>query len=97
MRQLRGCLKAELGSAVFCSEYKITQVLGIEHVVPTTGSYKYGKQKIDWSYKPVPKVLDLWLKSKSAGEFDHLDIVVTIVVDLRQFFPKPSRSKFWNL
>jgi hypothetical protein len=47
MRQLRGCLKAELGSAVFCSEYKITQVLGIEHVAPTTGSYKYGKEKID--------------------------------------------------
>jgi hypothetical protein len=77
MRQLRGCLKAELGSAVFCSEYKITQVLGIEHVVPTTGTYKYGKEKIDWSYKPVRKVLDLWLKSKT-GHFDHLDIVVTI-------------------
>jgi hypothetical protein len=48
----------------------------------TTGSYKYGKQKIDWSYKPVKKVFDLWLKSKPGAngfqQFDHLDIVVTI-------------------
>jgi hypothetical protein len=82
MRQLRGCLRAELGSLVFSSEYEITQVLGIEHVVPTTGSYKYGKEKIDWSYKPVAKVLDLFLQSKSEAngfqQFDRLDIVVTI-------------------
>jgi hypothetical protein len=82
MRQLRGCLRAELGSPVFSSEYEITQVLGIKHVVPTTGSYKYGKEKIDWSYKPVAKVLDLFLQSKSEvngfQQFDRLDIVVTI-------------------
>ena len=66
MRQLRGCLKAtKLGSAVFSSEYKITQVLGLEHVEPKTGTYKYGKEKIDWSYKPVREVLALWLEVKS--------------------------------
>jgi hypothetical protein len=65
MRQLRGCLKAKLGSSVFCSEYKIHQVLGLEHIAPTTGSYKYGKEKINWLYKPVKEVLELWLKSKS--------------------------------
>jgi hypothetical protein len=71
--------------AVFCSEYKIIQVLCLEQVLPTTGSYKYGKEKIDWSYKPVKEVLELWLKSKSqmiegANGFlgNHLDIVVTI-------------------
>jgi hypothetical protein len=64
MRQLRSCLKAEVGSSIFCSEFKVTQVLGIEHVEPTTGSYKYGKERIDWSYKPVPKVLELWVKSR---------------------------------
>jgi hypothetical protein len=61
MRQLRGCLKAEFGSMVFSSEFKITQVLGVEHVEPTTGTYKHGKEKIDWSYKPVRQVLELWL------------------------------------
>ncbi len=45
MRQLRGCLKAELGSTVFSSEFKITHVLGVEHVEPTTGTYKHGKEK----------------------------------------------------
>ena len=45
MRQLRGCLKAELGSTVFSSEFKITQVLGVEHVEPTTGTHKHGKEK----------------------------------------------------
>jgi hypothetical protein len=86
MKQLRSCLKTELGSSVFSTEYRITQVLGVEHVEPITGSYKYGKEKIDWSYKPVGQVLELWLKSRlkscleRANEFhcDHLDVVVTI-------------------
>jgi hypothetical protein len=82
MRQLRGCLKSELGSTVFASEFKITQVLGLEHVEPQTGSYKYGKENIDWSYKPVGPVLKLWLKSRDKGangfQGDHLDLVVTI-------------------
>ncbi len=67
---------------VFSTEYKIQQVLGLEHVQPTTGSYKYGKEKIDWSYKTINRVLELCLKSRTEGptEFqcDRLDIVVTI-------------------
>jgi hypothetical protein len=82
MRQLRRCFKAELGSSMFSTEYKITQVLGLEHVEPITGSYKYGKEKIDWSYKPVKQVLELWLKSRIKGpkgyQCDHLDVVVSI-------------------
>ncbi len=82
MRQLRGCLKSELGSTVFASEFKITQVLGLEHVEPQTGCYKYGKENIDWSYIPVKEVLELWLKSRDEGangfQGDHLDVVVTI-------------------
>jgi hypothetical protein len=80
MKQLRSCLKVELGSTIFSLEYKITQVLGLEHVELTTGSYKYGKEPIDWSYKPVPKVLELWVKSHLGGpnsfqgvQGDHLD------------------------
>jgi hypothetical protein len=29
-------------------EYKIQQVLGLEHLLSRTGSYKYGKEKINW-------------------------------------------------
>jgi hypothetical protein len=46
----------------------------------TMGSYKYGKEKIYWLYKPVKKVLDLWLKSKSGADgfqtFDHLVMMI---------------------
>jgi hypothetical protein len=82
MRQLRSCLKAELGLSIFSTEYKVQEVLGLEHVEPRTGSYKYGKEKIDWSYKPVHEVLELWLKSRTrcpnGFQCDHLDIVVRI-------------------
>jgi hypothetical protein len=82
MKELRSCLKAELGSTVFSTEYKITQLIGLEHVEPKTGSYKYGKEKIDWSYKPIKQVLELWLQSRTEApngfQCDHLDIVVTL-------------------
>ena len=48
MKQLHSCLKVELGWSVFSTaEYKITQVLGLEHVKPKTGSYKYRNKKIN--------------------------------------------------
>jgi hypothetical protein len=82
IRQLGSCLKAGLGLAVFCLEYKNTQVLILQHIALTTGSFK---EKIDWSYGLVKEVFELWLKSKSrmiegANGFlgNHLDIVVTI-------------------
>jgi hypothetical protein len=46
MRQLSGCLKAKLGTMVFSSEFKITRVLEVEYMEPTTaGTYKHGKEK----------------------------------------------------
>jgi hypothetical protein len=82
MRQLLSCLKTELGSSVFSTEYKVQQLLGLEHVQLTAGSYKWGKEKIDWSYKLIKQVLELWLNSHTEGpngfQCDHLDIVVTI-------------------
>jgi hypothetical protein len=53
MKQLRSCLKAELGSLVFSAECQIAQGLGLEHVEATTGVCKHGKERIDWSHKPV--------------------------------------------
>jgi hypothetical protein len=77
MKQLRSCLKSELGSLVFSTEYKVNQVLGLKDIEPTSGTFKYGKENIEWLYKPVKQVLELWLKSLEK-EYDHLDIVVTI-------------------
>jgi hypothetical protein len=70
-------LKSELGSSVFSTKYKVNQVLGFEHIEPTSGTYKYGKDNIDWLYKPGKQVLELWLKS-SEKPFDYLGIVGTI-------------------
>jgi hypothetical protein len=68
----------ELGALVFSAEEcKVNQVLGLEHIEPTSGTYKYEKENIDWSYKPVKQVLGLWLKSLEK-HYDHMDIVVTI-------------------
>jgi hypothetical protein len=82
MKELRSCLKAELGLTVFSKEYKIQEVLGLEHVKPRTGYYKYGKEKIGWLYKPIKEMLKLWLKSCTEGPSNflcnHLDIFVTI-------------------
>jgi hypothetical protein len=58
------------------------QLIGLEHIEPNTGSYKYGKENIEWSYKPIKQVLKLWLKSRTEApngfECNHLDIVVTL-------------------
>jgi hypothetical protein len=58
-------------------EYKVNQVLALEHFEATSGTYKYGKENIDWLYKPLQQVLELWLKSLEK-QYNHLDIVVNI-------------------
>ena len=82
MSLLRRCLIVELGSPLFCTDYRIEQGIGLDFVVPKTGAYMYGNDKIEWSYKDVTKVLKLWIKIKLAGplEFkcDHLDISTAI-------------------
>jgi hypothetical protein len=67
MSLLQRCLWAELGSTLFNTEYQVTQVVGLEHVVPQTGSYMYATEKVEWSYKNVVLVFTLWLKMKLAG------------------------------
>ena len=82
MSLLRRCLIAELGSALFTTDYRIQQVIGLEFVIPKTGAYMYGNEKIEWSYKDVTKVLILWLKMKLASPLDfkcdRLDISTAI-------------------
>jgi hypothetical protein len=77
MKSLRRCLRAETGSAIFSTELKITQTLGLEYVEPTTGVY----DKIPWSYKSTAEVIRLCLVTlfKSA-EFrcDKIDITISI-------------------
>jgi hypothetical protein len=82
MSLLRQCLQAELDSTLFSTEYRVTQVVGLEHVVPQTGFYMYGTEKVESSYKNVVLVFKLWLKMKLAGptEFrcDHLNILTSL-------------------
>jgi hypothetical protein len=64
MRQLRSCLRTELGSSLFATEYKISQIVNLEYVVPDTGVYKFGNERIPWSYKSVVKCFKLWMKTR---------------------------------
>jgi hypothetical protein len=77
MKELRRCLRAEIGSAVFSTEAKITQTLGLEYVEPVIGVYK----KIPWSYKSTAEVVRLCLKTlfKSASfRCDKIDLTISI-------------------
>jgi hypothetical protein len=77
MKQLRRCLRAELGSTVFSTETNITQTLGLEYVEPQTGVYK----KIPWSYKSTAEVVRLCVATlfKSAGfRCDRIDLTISI-------------------
>ncbi len=82
MYLLRRCLRAELGSTLFSVEYRVTQVVGLEHVVPQTCSYMYGTEKTEWSYNNVILVFTLWLNMKLAGptefKYDHIDITTSL-------------------
>ena len=50
--------------------------------MPQMGSYMYGTEKVEWSYKNVVLVFTLWLKMKLAGptkfRCDHLDILTSL-------------------
>ena len=63
MRMLRRCLRAEIGSTLFSTEHSIKQFFGSESIVIQTGNYKYGSQRIHWSYKSLKETLLLWLES----------------------------------
>jgi hypothetical protein len=64
-------------------------------LAPTVGRHQkyktlYGKERIDWSYKPIREVLELWLNKSKTIEgangfllFDHLDIVVRPYITAR--------------
>jgi hypothetical protein len=80
MKQLRSCLIQELGSPVFASQYKISQIVNLECVEPFTGVYKYGSERIPWSYKPIEKVVELWLETQfqqdpvNMASYEQIDV-----------------------
>ena len=51
MKLLRSCLCLELGSPIFATHNKVNTILNLEYVEPTVGSYKYGSEKILYSYR----------------------------------------------
>jgi hypothetical protein len=84
MRQLRSCLKTELGSSIFATEFKISQIMNLEYVDPITGIFKYGTERIPWSYKSVVEVFKLWLTTRleqdrtTVTRFERLDIIINL-------------------
>jgi hypothetical protein len=84
MRQLRSCLRTELGSPLFSTEYRISQIVNLEYVVPVTGTYKYGSERIPWSYKSVVRCFKLWMKTRlmkdpeRAKGYKQIDICINL-------------------
>ena len=80
MRMLLRCLRAEIGSPLFSTEFSIQQVLGSESIALQTGTYKYGSERVNWSYKSLKEAFTLWLESelKEGKYFQHLDVVISI-------------------
>ena len=83
MRALGRCLRAELGSALFSTEYQINFVVGLEHIVPQTGAYMYGSERLKWSYNNAREVLILWLKMRLDGtnELRCNDLDISMAID----------------
>mmetsp|Transcript_32788 Transcript_32788/g.48821 ORF Transcript_32788/g.48821 Transcript_32788/m.48821 type:complete len:206 (+) Transcript_32788:1180-1797(+) len=63
MKILRSCLYTELGSPLFATKHKISQMVNLEYVEPITGIYKFGSKRIPWSYKLVVQCLKLWMET----------------------------------
>jgi hypothetical protein len=84
MRQLRSCLRMELGSSLFATQYKISQVTNLEHVEPQTGIYNYGTERIPWSYKSLTQSLELWLMTRyekdpiKTRQYKLIDVVINL-------------------
>ena len=84
MRELRSCLRMELGCSLFCTEHKISQVVNLEYVIPTTGKYSYGSKQIPWSYKSLLHVLELWLATRynrdpiKTRQYQLIDVVINL-------------------
>ena len=79
MRTLRRCLKSEVGSSLFSTERKISQITGLEHIEPTTGCHVFGnKRRVYWSYKSAIDTLLLLIKKCFDARWEKLDVVVAI-------------------
>jgi hypothetical protein len=68
-----------IGSSIFSTEYSKSKIVDLEYVEPTTGVYKYGTERIPWSYKPLDGVFLLWLKTplvknENTIPYEHIDI-----------------------
>ena len=49
-------VRLHCGGSLFAPERRIKQCLGGEFIVPICGCYKFGREKIEWSYKPTTKI-----------------------------------------
>ena len=52
---LRSFLRTELGSSIFATQHKISQIMNLEYVEPVIGISKFGSERIPWSYKAIKK------------------------------------------
>jgi hypothetical protein len=82
-KTLRRCAFSEFGFQLFSSPHKIKQAIGLEHVEPIDGFYKYGSETIPWMYKSIQEIVCLFLatllrEGKANFKVDHIDLSICI-------------------
>jgi hypothetical protein len=60
-KTLRRCALSKFGFQLFSYPHRIKQAIGLEHVEPIDGFYKYGSKTIPWMYKSIPEIVCLFL------------------------------------
>jgi hypothetical protein len=82
-KTLRRCAFSEFGFQLFSSPHQIKQAIGLEHVEPIDGFYKYGSETIPWMYKSIQEIVCLFLatllrEGKADFKVDHIDMSICI-------------------
>ena len=86
MRILQRYLRIELGSSIFATQHKISQIVDLEYVELVTGIFKFGSEHIPWSYKAIEKCLMLWMETRQKRDnynnynkaYKQIDICINI-------------------
>jgi hypothetical protein len=72
---------------LFSSPHRIKQAIGLEHVEPIDGFYKYGSETIPWMYKSIQEIICLFLASllhDKKANFKAGQIDLSVCIDHRK-------------
>jgi hypothetical protein len=83
IKTLRRCVFSEFRFQLLSSPHRIKQAIGLEHVEPIDGFYKYGSKMFPWMYKSIREIVCLFLATllqdgKADLRADIIDLSICI-------------------